>query len=664
MKKFRLFLLMLSAAVLPFTACQTGGEGVDGNGDGNGDPTPPAGPTVVEFYADATTGSGELLNAMSTTDTHNVPGHMFYVASSEWNEETQMSVPNGGAMLVLLDYDFQQHGCESYSYLTAHHYPMVAGGMEEGNIPTTSCVVVDPAYAFFEVNGVEYTIVMPESATDANGRPYGVEVAVSPATTQQDLSQLYFYLPAVDKEGNSVVIDGQYVGNLGYVLGNVSTGPENFNMSEWGFTAFESTKEGDVVTLKSNSQNGELVFNFDTSKKGGELTGNWVVGNGLTGYWFRPGLPGEEATFELTAGNLALESTATAGIYTLIAGSREGSYLTMTDGNLTYQFDHSVDYTITVTGETDSPSAEVTVVEFYADATTGSGELLTGMSTTDTHNVPGHMFYVASSEWNEETQMSVPNGGAMLVLLDYDFQQYGCESYSYLTSHHYPMVAGGMDEGNIPTTSCVVVDPAYAFFEVNGVEYTIVMPESATDANDQPYGVEVYEVISQGMGDLSMLLFNLPAVDKEGNNVVIQGSYTGPLGYKLSGGATQTSPFNLNDFGYTTYTATKEGNLVTLRSTTYSGDMVFTFDTTNTNGEILGNWVVGEGLTGYYFEAGLDEKTYNLNAGRLSIAETTTPGQYTLIVGSKEGSYLTMSDGKVTYQFETVDYTITVTGLE
>ena len=461
MKKFRLFLLMLSAAVLPFTACQTGGEGVDGNGDGSndegggvvevvtptvevtlvegsvtangflatvvttnaeaaawkvlahgeaapeaavvldegaslalpengpatvvveylnpeteyclyvavkageqyalsaplcvttlaetpdtpvdpGNPDTPAGPTELEFYADVTMGSGTFQSSMSLMDGVGLPGHMFYATSA-----------NGDfAMMVLFDYDFQSYGCESYSYLTAHEtvYPLVAGSVNEGNFPSVSCVLVDPGYTNFEIGGKTYYPVVPESATDANGQPYGVWVATM-APEGQDLNMLTFSLPAVDDDNNSVVIVGSYTGPLGYNLsagGTTQTYPFVMNGSQgYGFDEFAATKDGDKLTLKSSNHNGDLVFVLDLAQNNGEVEGTWMAledGTGsLTGYFF-DSLDGE---FPITSGQFALEATETPGQYTLIPSSRNPVLFV---GPYTRELDSSVDYTITVTG--------------------------------------------------------------------------------------------------------------------------------------------------------------------------------------------------------------------------------------------------------------------------------------------------------------------------
>lgn len=166
MKKFRLLFMLSAAAVLSFTACQKS----------EGGSSAPAEPTVVEFYVDATMGMGELANSMSLADIGH-PGHMFMLNAVTWNEETEMMVPCGEAMLMMFDYDYQASGLSTYSYLTGHHYPVVAGYFEGGNIPSSSCVLADEGgYSYFNINGVDYQIVVPETDVDADGMPYGITV--------------------------------------------------------------------------------------------------------------------------------------------------------------------------------------------------------------------------------------------------------------------------------------------------------------------------------------------------------------------------------------------------------------------------------------------------------------------------------------------------------
>ena len=356
MKKFRLLFSMLAATAVMFTACQPGAETPEDPNPGQGTETPenpggetpenpggetptpetPAGPTVVEFYADATMGTGELFMGQSTMMSMYLPGHMLYVGNE-----------TGSAMLVLLDYDYQDFGCTTYTHLTGHHYPVLGGSVMDGNMPNQSCVVADQGgYSFFEVDGKSYSLVVPETQTSADGYPYGVTVMELVSSMNQDLNQLEFNLPAVDAEGNAVIIRGSYTGPLGYQL-QAAKQEVPFNLTEWSFTNFtvdNYNEEYKVLKLVSNSQNGAVTFFFNLNETEGKFEGTFTA---VSGSFEQAGMGGDDSSYyDLQDGRVVIEKGANPGEYTLLVSSR--APLVFWSQNLDYVCEG--EYTITVTG--------------------------------------------------------------------------------------------------------------------------------------------------------------------------------------------------------------------------------------------------------------------------------------------------------------------------
>ena len=305
-----------------------------------------------------------------------------------------------------------------------------------------------------------------------------------------------------------------------------------------------------------------------------------------------------------------------------------------------------------------APSAPV--VEFYADETTGTGVCEMSMNLAEMVGAPGQYLMLANANWD----------CAMLMMFDYDFASFGCESYSYLTGHHYPLVKGSFNEMVLPQTSCLMVDPGYTNFGIGEVTYYPIVPESATDAEGNPYGVTVTTMVPSGQ-DLNLLEFNIPAVtelDAEGNPVgevvVIKGQYMGSLQYQLS---KPSYPFNLKDFGFTTFEAVQEGNQVILTSQSVAnGDFKMYLDLSHNEG-VLANadgvlYMAGEGmnLNGYYWSA-LDDATFLFTEGGFVLYTTDTPNVFTLEVGERRG--WKMEGQSFGYDIEPGTYTITINGL-
>lgn len=117
------------------------------------------------------------------------------------------------AVMTLLDYDYEKAGCASYAYLTAHKYPFIEGDKESA--PTTSCFVVNAELSFFVIEGVYYYPFVPESPQSETGKTYGFSVLWT-NMPNSDVNVIEFYIPAEDKSGNRVNIDGGFSGQLKY----------------------------------------------------------------------------------------------------------------------------------------------------------------------------------------------------------------------------------------------------------------------------------------------------------------------------------------------------------------------------------------------------------------------------------------------------------------
>ena len=301
------------------------------------------------------------------------------------------------------------------------------------------------------------------------------------------------------------------------------------------------------------------------------------------------------------------------------------------------------------------------VVEFFADETTGTGVCEMSMNLAEMVGAPGHYLMLANANWDS----------AMLMMFDYDFASFGCESYSYLTGHHYPLVKGSFNEMNLPQTSCLMVDPGYTNFGIGEVTYYPIVPESATDAEGNPYGVTVTTMVPSGQ-DLNLLEFNIPAVkelDAEGNPVgevvIIKGQYMGSLQYQLT---KPSYPFNLKEFGFTTFEAVQEGSQVILTSQSVAnGDFKMYLDLSHNDG-VLANedgvlYMAGDGmnLNGYYWSA-LDDATFLFSEGGFVLYTTEAANVYTLEVGERRG--WKMEGQSFGYDIEPGTYTITINGLE
>ncbi len=262
------------------------------------------------------------------------------------------------------------------------------------------------------------------------------------------------------------------------------------------------------------------------------------------------------------------------------------------------------------------PSTPVITVAF--------SELADSKSLVDTAGLPGMYVMVANPETND-----------LALLFMYDLTNYP-DYAGYLSSGDYPALTGSLDAGQLPQASCLLADPSYTNFTIGGVEYYPVGDLGATKEG-LVYGLNITTVMPDE--DNNLITFNVPVVDAAGNEYIIQGEYMGPLGYVAQ---IQSYPFELTQWGFKEFTATTEGNVVTLKSTSLNGDFVMNLHTED------GNWldtgfVAGEGgtLTGGFtsYVEGAPE-TFSFISGRISFSKGEGENDYKLIISTRAGEWM------------------------
>ena len=247
--------------------------------------------------------------------------------------------------------------------------------------------------------------------------------------------------------------------------------------------------------------------------------------------------------------------------------------------------------------------------------------------------------------------------GAMGNIIIYDMLDY--PNYAgFLSNGDYPALTGSIDAQQVPVETCLLADPSYTGFQDANGEYTIV-GNLGVDGDGTVYGVNVLTVMPAQ--DMNQLSFNVPVVDAEGNQLVIRGTYTGPLGYVANLAA---YPMDLNEWGFTKFTKSVEGNVVTLKSTNNNGD--FVLNLTTEGGVFLDTpFVAGEGgnMTGGYtsYLEGAPE-TFAFTGGRIIISQVDENGNYLLEVSTRAGEW-TMQGQSGAYSIVAPEtgYAITIT---
>lgn len=235
--------------------------------------------------------------------------------------------------------------------------------------------------------------------------------------------------------------------------------------------------------------------------------------------------------------------------------------------------------------------------------------------------------------------------------------------YQYLQGMTYPAVTATFGD-SASAGSAVICDPSYTnatFVDAATETQTsyYIVGDKGVDADGVPYGVDILTVMPDQ--DNNMITLNLVAADAEGNEVLIVGQYTGPFGYPVAAAPIE---FNLNDWRFTSFEATQDGNKVTLLSNNTTGSFKIIIDTTNYQGQVAsedGNlYVVGDNLEGYFFDP-LDMMDYNFSEGGFMLYPGEKDGEYKLEVGARRG--WKMAGGTKQFNITPDTYTITVSGL-
>ena len=269
----------------------------------------------------------ELTELMSTTDLNDVvaiPGIWTMVMNPTTGD---------GATLFAYNLDGEYPG-----YLANGEYPLLSGSFDNGALPNATCLLADPGYTNFTIGGVDYYPI-GDLGTDAEGNVYGITVMT--AMPESDENYIEFNIPAEDLSGNQIIIRGSYYGPLGYVA-SINSYP--FDLDTWKFTSFEATVDGNNVSLKSNSLNGEFVMNLATEN--GAIEGTYVVGDNLSG-GFTSFLEGAPEFYEMVSGRIALIKGDAEGQYTLAVSTRGDEWIMVGESGA-YKID-AKDYDITIT---------------------------------------------------------------------------------------------------------------------------------------------------------------------------------------------------------------------------------------------------------------------------------------------------------------------------
>lgn len=253
--------------------------------------------TTLDFFINPQGGYPGSSRTPEMLDSNYGPGHKITLLAG-----------SDQAVITLLDYDYANAGCDTYSYLTTHNYPPVAGDKE--NAPTQSGYVVNADMTYFIISGVTYRPFMPTELTDEKGKPYGFNMAWT-TMPNMDTNVCEIRIPVEDDKGNKGVVVGGFDGKMGYVF---TPPPTNFDLKMFGFTAFEyQGNENNVVTLQSNSfVNGSFILQLTTTDGNiinGEDTPYSVEDKTLDGY-FWDAETGAKFEFEKGSASIVAEDAA------------------------------------------------------------------------------------------------------------------------------------------------------------------------------------------------------------------------------------------------------------------------------------------------------------------------------------------------------------------
>ena len=318
----------------------------------------------------------EFSELMSTTDLSTVVG-----IPGIW---TMVMNPTTGDGATLFAYNLDG---EYPGYLANGEYPLLSGSFDNGTLPNATCLLADPGYTSFSIGGVDYYPIGDLGADD-EGNVYGI--IVTTAMPSSDENYIEFNIPAEDLSGNQIIIRGSYYGPLGYVA-SINTYP--FDLDTWKFTSFEATVDGNNVSLKSNSLNGEFVMNLTTEN--GAIEGTYIVGENLAG-GFTSFLEGAPEFYEFVSGRIALIKGDAEGQYTLAVSTRGDEWIMVGESGA-YKID-AKDYDITITAAAPAVSVDAkrwTLPASFALATVGQEvTCFVDMGVT----MPGKLFVGADLE--------------------------------------------------------------------------------------------------------------------------------------------------------------------------------------------------------------------------------------------------------------------------
>ena len=417
-----------------------------------------------------------------------------------------------------------------------------------------------------------------------------------------------------------------------------------WDLADLGLTSFKGTNSAGEYQLDSYNEDESWHFWLKLAPADGVLaTEEGVFYDGYQDSEERSvfGYIDENVTFEfayIVAGSMFLSTTDVEGVYEMLIPKGdplifEGSY---------GKYSVSGVYTVNMTVETK--------VEFYINPDAGlGGQMLMCESMMSTMGMPGHYFAMQT------------DGGdfAMITLLDME----NMENYVYPTSGFYGLMGEPM-----PGQKGVLVGyEQFGYFTIGGVQYFPYMPESTTDEMGRSYGVEVWNGVEMGM-DFLVLDFYLPVYTVDGAKTVITGCYQGPAGF--SGAAAKPEvELNLEQFGFTHFTAVVEGNMAILTSRSMNGSLMLN----------ISNWgdpfameegvvyIAGDNLLDgmLIIDDGFDycECPLKMDGGRMLLYSTSEYGVYEVVFSSR--APLTFEGANVNYVLpkEIDTYEITIDGL-
>lgn len=416
-----------------------------------------------------------------------------------------------------------------------------------------------------------------------------------------------------------------------------------WDLAELGLTSFKGTNSAGEYQLDSYNEDESWHFWLKLAPADGVLAteeGVWYDGYQDSEERSVFGYIDDSVTFEwafISAGSMCLSTTDVEGVYEMLIPEGdplifEGSY---------GKYSVSGIYTVNMTVDTK--------VEFWINPDAGLGGQMLMCDSLMEMGMPGHYFAMQT------------DGGdfAMITLLDME----NMENYVYPTSGFYGLMGEPM-----PGQKGVLVGyEQFGYFTIGGVQYFPYMPESTTDEMGRSYGVDVWNGAEMGM-DILVLDFYLPVYTVEGATTVITGCYQGPAGF---GGAVAKPEveLNLEQFGFTHFTAVVEGNMAILTSRSWNGSLMLNISNwgdpfameegvTYIAGDNLldGMLIIDDGFD--YFECPL-----KMDGGRMQLHSTSENGVYEVVFSTR--APLTFEGASVNYVLpkEIDTYEITIDGL-